>query len=80
VSETEQYENVCKGAFDRLFKKLDRIDTLLRGDIEDSEKPGLVGRVAKLQDDFAKRQRFLWVVLGACVSVAVAAAWKAVFH
>ena len=67
----EQYENVCKGEFAELHRKLDRIDEAIRG----NGRPGIQLRLDRLEQDRLSRSRLFWLALGAvgtCSATAVA--------
>lgn len=64
-----QYEQVCKGAFNRLFSKLEQIDEAIRG----NGKPGMLLRLDRLE----QKGKLLWFVGGAAVTTTISAivAW-----
>ena len=64
MSETEQYERVCKGEFVEIGGKLDRIDAALRG----NGKPGINTRLDRLEQDAKRISRVVWIVCGAVVT------------
>jgi len=74
MTDSEQYERVCKGEFASIHTKLDRIDEAIRG----NGKPGIQLRLDRLESTQASRSRLLWLVLGATVTLAVGAAWRLV--
>ena len=71
-SESNQYDRVCKGEFESLHTKLDRLDEAVRG----NGKPGIQLRLDRLESSEAVRSRLLWIIAGSVVSLAVAAVWK----
>jgi hypothetical protein len=61
MNEREQYEQVCKGAFEHIAKKLDRIDTWLRGNGD----PGLMTRMDRIEQVHRKSVKAFWTLFGA---------------
>ena len=72
---SEQYEQVCKGEFASIHKKLDKLDEAIRG----NGKPGIQLRLDRLENSEAKRSRLLWLIGGAAATLAVGTAWKLIF-
>jgi len=72
TDEETQYEIVCKGEFVEIGSKLDRIDSALRG----NGKPGINTRLDRLEQDAKRMGKIVWLVLGACITGAVALAIK----
>ena len=72
---SEQYETICKGEFDELHAKLDRMDVALRG----NGKPGIQLRLDRIEQDSKRQARLVWLVVGAAVTLAASSAWHAVF-
>jgi len=66
MSEADQYERVCKHEFVEIGGKLDKIDAVLRG----NGKPGINTRLDRLEQDAKRISRVVWLVCGACVTVA----------
>jgi hypothetical protein len=58
-----QWNDVCRDAFDRLNEKLDRIDESIRG----NGKPGLNNRVSRLESAESSRSRLMWIIIGASI-------------
>ena len=56
----EQYENVCKGEFAELHKKLDGMDEAIRG----NGKPGIQTRLDRLEQEKLTRSKVTWFLLG----------------
>jgi len=71
---TGQYERVCKGEFQAIHAKLDKMDEAIRG----NGKPGIMLRLDRLEMSEATRRRLLWIIAGSVVTLAVAALWKLV--
>ena len=71
----DRYELVCAPAFARLFKWLEKIDTYFRGD---DQAPGLLDRVRVLEAAERRRQRLVWLAIGAAVTSSVGAAIVAI--
>ena len=71
---SEQYRTVCKGEFNAIHKKLDRLDVAIRG----NGKPGIMLRLDRLEISEATRRRLLWIIAAAVVTLAVAALWRLV--
>jgi hypothetical protein len=72
---SEQYEQVCKGEFASIHKKLDKLDEAIRG----NGKPGIQLRLDRLENAESRRSRLLWLVVGAAVTLAIGVAWKLIF-
>jgi hypothetical protein len=72
---SEQYEQVCKGEFASIHKKLDKMDEAIRG----NGKPGIQLRLDRLENTESRRSRLLWLVVGAAVTLAIGVAWKLIF-
>ena len=75
MSPSEQYETICRGEFQELHTKLDRMDEAIRG----NGKPGIQLRLDRLESSQVTRNRLLWLVAGAVVTLAVAGVWKLIF-
>ena len=70
---SEQYEQVCKNEFGSMHVKLDKLDEAIRGNGKpDIQTPSIGWRTRP------NRFRLLWLVIGAAVTLGVAAAWKLV--
>ena len=70
---TDRYELVCRDEFARVNAKLDGIDAALRGD---GEKPGVIGRLDRLERSEKARvtiRRVQIACLGSLVTGAVIA-------
>ena len=63
---SEQYEDVCKGEFGELHKKLDTMDEAIRG----NGKPGIQTRLDRLEQDRLSRSKVVWFVIGALTTIA----------
>lgn len=72
---SQQYEQVCKGEFQSVHTKLDRMDEAIRG----NGKPGIQLRLDRLETAQASRSRLLWLVVGAAVTLAIGGLWKFIF-
>jgi len=75
-SDTNQYESICKGQFGELHTKLDRLDEAIRG----NGKPGIQLRLDRLESAQVTRNRLLWLIVGATITLAVAGVWKLIFR
>ena len=64
--DTEQYKSVCKGEFQAIHAKLDKLDEAVRG----NGRPGIHTRLDRLE----RFQHFIWFVCGAAISAGIAAA------
>ena len=62
---TDQYEKICKGEFDQIHKKLDKIDISLRG----NGKPGIMTRLDRLEQTKILLGKLFWIVLGVAGTV-----------
>ena len=60
---SEQYEKICKGEFEKVHTKLDRLDVAIRG----NGKIGLTGRIDRLEQAEARRSRMYWLMMGAVI-------------
>ena len=74
-SETDQYDRVCKGQFDSIHVKLDKLDEAIRG----NGKPGIQLRLDRLEAAEAVRSRLMWIIAGSTVTLALGAVWKLIF-
>ena len=63
----KQYENICKDEFAQVHTKLDKLDESIRG----NGKPGILVRLDRLEQRDAKRNKFVWLVVGALVSAII---------
>ena len=63
----QQYENICKGEFAELHKKLDGMDEAIRG----NGKPGIQLRLDRLEQDRLSRSKIVWFLLGIAGSILV---------
>jgi hypothetical protein len=59
----DQWNDVCRSAFEKIERKIDRIDEAVRG----NGKPGLNQRVADLEAMERRRSRLMWIVIAAVV-------------
>ena len=75
MAPSEQYESICKGEFDELHTKLDRLDVAIRG----NGKPGIQLRLDRLESAERTRSKLLWIILGAAGTLAVTSLWQRVF-
>ena len=64
TAETEQYKNVCKGEFQAVHGKLDKLDEAIRG----NGKPGIQTRLDRLE----RFQHFIWFICGAAITALIA--------
>jgi hypothetical protein len=69
ASETEQYKTVCKGEFESIHEKLDKMDEAIRG----NGRPGIQTRLDRLE----RFQNFIWFLCGAAASAGIATAIRA---
>ena len=60
----------CEKNFEILFKKLDKMDEAIRG----NGKPGIQARLGSLESKAKSQSRLLWMLVGACLSVATTVA------
>ena len=74
MSDSDQYDRVCKGEFASIHTKLDRMDEAIRG----NGKPGIQLRLDRLESVEAVRSRLLWIIAGSAVTLAVSALWRLV--
>ena len=74
-SDTNQYERICKGHFESIHAKLDRLDEAIRG----NGKPGIQLRLDRLEGAEATRSRLLWLIAASTVTLALGAVWKLIF-
>ena len=65
TGETEQYKNVCKGEFQAVHGKLDKLDEAIRG----NGRPGIQTRLDRLE----RFQHFIWFVCGALLTASIGA-------
>ena len=63
----KQYENICKDEFAQIHTKLDKLDESIRG----NGKPGILVRLDRLEQRDVKRNKFVWIVVGAVVSAII---------
>ena len=66
-TEQDQYQDVCRGEFEEIRRKLDSIDESLRG----NGKPGLKQRVDQNEQFVHGVVRLQWMVLAAVVTSVV---------
>ena len=71
----DRYKMVCQGEFGSVHKKLDALDTAIRG----NGKPGIQLRLDRLEAAQRLRSRIVWIVVGSVVTLAACAAWRRVF-
>jgi len=60
---SEQYEQVCKGEFAEIHRKLDVMDEAIRG----NGRVGLNGRLDRLEQAESRRSRLLWLAVGSLI-------------
>ena len=68
--ESDQYKNVCKGEFQSIHTKLDKMDEAIRG----NGRPGIQTRLDRLE----RLQNFIWFLCGATLSAGIAAAFRSI--
>ena len=71
----DRYRNVCQDEFASIHRKLDTLDTAIRG----NGKPGIQLRLDRLETAQRRRSRIVWLLIGAGVTLAGSAAWHRVF-
>ena len=71
---SEQYERVCSGEFASIHDKLDKIDEAIRG----NGRPGIQVRLDRLESSERSRNRLVWIIATAAVTLAVTAVWQKV--
>ena len=70
TAESEQYKSVCKGEFQSIHTKLDKMDEAIRG----NGRPGIQTRLDRLE----RFQHFIWFLCGAATSTGIAAAFRSI--
>ena len=68
--ESDQYKNVCKGEFQSIHTKLDKMDEAIRG----NGRPGIQTRLDRLE----RLQNFIWFLCGAALSAGIATAVRSI--
>ena len=68
--ESDQYKNVCKGEFQSIHTKLDKMDEAIRG----NGRPGIQTRLDRLE----RLQNFIWFLCGAMLTAGIAAAFRSI--
>ena len=71
----EQYENLCKGEFESMHTKLDRLDEAIRG----NGKVGIQLRLDRLEMTERSRSKLIWLIAGSAVTLAVSSVWRQIF-
>ena len=71
---TTEYSKHCRERFDHIDRKLDRMDTALRGN---GDKIGVNTRLDRLEVEAISRRKFFWLVVGAVVVCVASAAINA---
>jgi hypothetical protein len=71
----DRYEMVCKCEFGSIHKKLDALDTAIRG----NGKPGIQLRLDRLEESQRLRSRIVWLIIGAAITLAASAAWREIW-
>ena len=74
-NESTQYDLVCKGEFEHMHAKLDRMDEAIRG----NGRPGINTRLDRLEQDAKRQARLVWLVVGVALTLAATSAWNAIF-
>ncbi len=62
-----QYEKYCRDEFAELHKKLDRLDTAIRG----NGRLGIITRIDRLERTEAVRNKLLWLIAGSSITAAM---------
>lgn len=62
-----QYEKFCRDEFAELHKKLDRLDTAIRG----NGRLGIITRIDRLERTEAVRNKLLWLIAGSSITAAM---------
>ena len=60
-----QYQRVCRGEFEQLHTKLDRLDEAIRG----NGAPGINRRLDRLENIEASRAQMRWLLIGAAFTL-----------
>ncbi|HOD84964.1 MAG: hypothetical protein BWX88_05183 [Planctomycetes bacterium ADurb.Bin126] len=71
----DQFERVCKGEFQELHVKLDKLDEAIRG----NGKPGIQLRLDRLEAAERTRGKLIWLITGSAVSLAGSSLWRVIF-
>ena len=66
TGESEQYTNVCKGEFQSIHAKLDKLDEAIRG----NGKVGIQRRLDRLEASESFRSKAFWIAFGAFLACA----------
>ena len=71
--ESDQYKNVCKGEFQSIHTKLDKMDESIRG----NGRPGITLRLDRLEQDAKRQARLIWLIVGSAITAfaSVLVAW-----
>ena len=64
MNDIDRYNLICRERFDRIEKKLDAIDKLLRG----NGSIGLVTRIDRIEEAERRRRKWTWALWGLCDS------------
>ena len=70
TAESEQYKNVCKGEFQSIHTKLDKMDEAIRG----NGRPGIQTRLDRIE----RFQHFIWFLCGAALTAGIAAVVRSI--
>lgn len=71
----EQFEATCREEFAQIHGKLDRLDQAIRG----NGAPGINRRLDRLENIEAVRDKALWIIIAAVVTIAASALMQLLF-
>ena len=71
----EQYQQICKGEFAEINRKLDLVDEAIRG----NSKIGLKGRMDRLEILVSQWAKVVWIAVGALVVTCIAMLFRVAF-
>ena len=71
----EKFERVCRGEFEAIHAKLDRLDEAIRG----NGRPGIQVRLDRLEAADRSRAKLIWIIVGGAATLAVSQTWTRIF-
>lgn len=73
MTECNQFEH-CQSQFESLHRKLDRLDEAIRGTPGNGNRPGMLVRLDRLEQNAKRQSKLIWLIIGAVVTASASGA------
>ncbi len=65
---TDEFRTTVERQFESIQRKLDRLDEAIRGTPGNGDKPGILIRLDRLEQDAKRQSKLIWLIVGAVVT------------